>query len=98
MSEKPVNVAGRMRTKEAAYASWFDPFVGWRWYLLKSWQVDNGKPTARWFVYAASEFAEMGDMFVKELRTGLEVSGQVDFDTTIWPTKEAFIEWAKGSA
>lgn len=96
--ERPVNVAGRMRSKEAAYASWYDPFMGWKWFLLKSWQVDNGKPTARWMVYADSEFAEMGDMYVKELWSGVEQKQELVFDTTIWSSEEDFIEWAKGSA
>lgn len=96
--KKKTNPAGKQRSKEEAFATWIDPFARWRWYLLKSWQADNGKPNARWSVYAASEYPEMGDMYVSELLPGLAAAAILSFDTTIWPTKEDFLTWATGSA
>ena len=95
---KATNVAGRMRNRGNAYASWTDSRSGWRYTLLKSYQVDNGVKYARWHTYVEGWDNEQGDTYVAELLPGLVSSPGVQFDQSIWPTWEAFLEWARGSA
>lgn len=93
---KAVNVASKSRDRKRPYASW-DNGMGGRYLLLKSWQVDNGDPLARWMVYATAPFAEMGDMYVRDMRSVLLADPGLEFDTSIWPTREDFVTWARGS-
>lgn len=96
--EKAVNVASRSRPVSNPYASWTEPGIGGKYLLIKSHQVDNGKPLARWHVYADGEFAEYGDMYVNELRESAFSANNLTFDTSIWPDREAFEAWAYGRA
>lgn len=40
---------------------------------------------------------DMGDTYVSELLPGLLRSADLQFDTTIWPSRDAFVAWAKGA-
>jgi len=58
----------KMRTKENPYEVWEG--MGWTWYVLKKWQLDDHKPFARWFCCVTSPFCpqgEYGDVYVNEI-------------------------------
>jgi hypothetical protein len=44
---------------------------GWTWKVLKSWQNDDNKPYARWFVAVRSPMTygsfDMGDTYVRDI-------------------------------
>jgi len=95
--QRPINVAARSRNKGDAYASWTDTQTGWKVFLLKSYQVNNGQPYARWFTWVESENSEYGDQYVSELWKGLQWSQDLVFHTGIWENRTRFLEWAQGS-
>jgi|SRR5688572_14424226 len=95
---KEKNPAGKTRKQAQAYAEWIDNRTGWHYWLLKSWQAKNSQHYARWFVEVSSDFThggtDMGDEYVSNLLTGLTSVGIVRWDTSIWPTKGEFLQWA----
>lgn len=108
MAGKQKNPAGKMRKLEQPYAQWTDPATGWEYKLLKSWQADNSKEYARWFVAVRSEYThgsfELGDEYVQGLRRGLlraMNAGAVSVDQSIWSVDErgysgSFAAWVWG--
>ena len=43
---------------------------GWRWAVLKKWQVHDDKPFARWFCFVMSPYCpdgEYGDVYVTDI-------------------------------
>lgn len=54
-----------------AYEVWQTPDRSWKWFVLKKWQRDDGKPFARWFCLVKSPIVpegEYGDVYVKEIK------------------------------
>lgn len=94
---RAVNPAGRSRERSNPYAKWTDTNTGFKIFLLKSWQANNGKPGARWFTWVESEFSEYGDQYVGSLYSGLKWADDIEFDTSIWENKTRFLEWAQGT-
>lgn len=94
---RATNVASRSRDRRQPYAKWTDTNTGWKVYLLKSYQVNNGTPHARWFTWVESDFSEYGDQYARELFSGLQWATDLEFDTSIWENKTRFIEWAQGT-
>lgn len=95
------NPAGKSRKPDNPYASWIDPQTGWKYKLLKSWQGDNSKEYARWFVWVDGYGVDMGDEYCFNIRPGLNRDSQTPvptllFDGTIWESAGAFYAWAWG--
>lgn len=91
------NPAGKTRTVDKPYATWTHPKVGWGYALLKSYQADNSKPQARWFVDVQGFGHDMGDEYVKNVIGGLLLASDLDFDKEVWKTRDEFIAWVWGS-
>lgn len=96
-TERAVNVANKERKRDNPYATWTDTNSGFKVFLLKSWQVDNGKPYARWLTWVESDFSEYGDQYSRDLFSGLQRARDIVFDTAIWESKTHFLEWAQGT-
>lgn len=99
------NPAGKTRKIENPYASWIDPRTGWECRLLKSWQGDNSKEYARWFVAVKSPMTwgsfEMGDEYVgrEGMRYGLRLAleqGTAWWDEQVWETAGELMAWIYG--
>jgi hypothetical protein len=90
------NLAGKTRKATQAYATWTNPTTGWRYSLLKSWQGNNAAPYSRWFMDVIGYGHDLGDTYVSEMLTGLLISDDLVFDTTIWVDRKAFFTWVKG--
>jgi hypothetical protein len=98
------NLAGKVRKIDNPYATWIDPSCGWEFRLLKSWQGDNSKEYARWFMWVCGDYSEMGDEYVKGLRSSLlraERAGTLKVDESIWAVDDRgysgeFSAWAWG--
>jgi hypothetical protein len=62
------NLYAKQRTIDNPYEVW-ESNDGWRWLVLKKWQVDDSKPYARWFCYVSSPFCdgEYGDVYVTDI-------------------------------
>jgi hypothetical protein len=93
--KNPCNKERRVYKGEQPYAKWIDPRTGWQYELLKSWQSDNDKPYARWFMRVNDD---MGDTYVSELHSTMRhanYTGQLEFDTTVWPDLESFMTWSR---
>lgn len=103
-----VNVASKERRIDKGqkpYATITDPYTGWKYHILKSWQADNSKVGARWFVRVEGDFDEMGDEPCSSVRPSLlratqvrdcEAKGLVWFDETVWESIGNFCAWAWG--
>jgi hypothetical protein len=89
------NVAGKTRPASNPYAEWTDLRSGWEYKLLKSWQGDNSKPYARWFVDVKGFGHDMGDEYVSNINPTSRGTG-LTFDTTVWPTYDDFFRWCNG--
>jgi hypothetical protein len=68
------NLCAKTRTKDNPYEVWEGNYnagmSGWRWLVLKKWQVDDSKPYARWFCFVTSPFCpdgEYGDTYVTDI-------------------------------
>lgn len=96
--QKTVNPASRQRNKLNPYAKWTDPRTGWKYVLCKSWQANNDKPLARWFMWVEGYEKEYGDEYVGEMIGGLRRATDVEIDTSVWASKAAFLDWAQGEA
>jgi hypothetical protein len=92
----PASKVRNLRRGEKPYASWTDPRTGWKYKLLKSWQGNNGKAYSRWLVLVDGLFTDMGDTYVEELWWGVKNANELEFDTSIWPDRESFLQWAEG--
>jgi hypothetical protein len=90
------NIAGKTRKSNNPYASWTDLRTGWKYKLLKSWQGDNGAIYARWFVDVEGYGHDLGDEYVSNMKKALVVAEDLEFDKTIWPNCDSFLEWAWG--
>jgi hypothetical protein len=98
------NVAGKTRHINNPYASWTDPTTGWQYKLLKSWQADNSKTHARWFMDVLGFAHDMGDEYCYNMRSSLNRAinaGTLTVDSTIWEVDEygysgQFAAWAWG--
>jgi len=51
-----------------AHEVWTDDRLDWTWYVLKSYQKDDGKPYARWFCLVDGFESELGDVYVAEVK------------------------------
>lgn len=62
---------GKSRPKGQPWLVFENKAAGWRWEVLKSWQMDNRKPFARWFCNVTSpytgSYGDMGDTYVDEI-------------------------------
>lgn len=103
VTQRKTNPAGKTRPLNKPYASWTDPSTGWQYKILKSWQADNSKEYARWFMWVSGDFAEMGDEYVAGVRSTLrytelfsDYDAPVYFDETVWATKGEFAAWVWG--
>lgn len=100
------NPAGKTRKLDNPYAEWTDPETGWRYKLLKSWQADNSKTHARWFMDVKGFGHDMGDEYCYNLRSSLNraiIAGTLTVDENIWPVDDrgysgAFVAWAWGES
>lgn len=94
------NVAGKLRKIDKPYATWTDQRSGWKYRLLKSWQSDNSKEYARWFVEVLGFAHDMGDAYVREVRGGIYSNGSYTtdlwFDESVWSSQGEFIAWVFG--
>lgn len=94
------NVAAKSRKPTNPYATWTDQRNGWKYRLLKSWQGDNSKEYARWFVEVDGYFREMGDAYTREVRGGIYTNGSYTtdlwFDESVWSNQGEFIAWVFG--
>lgn len=65
------NLQAKTRPVDKPYEIWEDVRHGWKWLVLKKWQVDDNKQYARWFCMVYSPFCpegEMGDVYVSEIK------------------------------
>lgn len=94
------NPAAKTRKPDQPYATWTDLRSGWKYKLLKSWQGDNSKEYARWFVDVHGFGHDMGDEYVANLRGGIYSNGQQTtdlwFDETVWESEGSFLAWVWG--
>ena len=63
------NLYAKTRMKENPYEVW-ESNDGWRWLVLKKYQVDDNKQFARWFCFVTSPFCpggEYGDTYVTDI-------------------------------
>lgn len=94
------NRAAKTRTLDNPYAHWHDLLTGTEYWLLKSWQANNSKDYARWFVAAKSDATfgsvDMGDEYCVNLQRSLNHAIGLEFDTSIWPDLITFTDWYLG--
>lgn len=95
------NIAGKTRKTDNPYAVWTDPYTGWEYKLLKSWQGDNSQVNSRWFMWVRGWGTDMGDTYCDEVRGSLNRTLNqspllVVFDETVWDSLGAFVAWAWG--
>lgn len=106
------NPAGKGRKRTDAYAWWIDPRTKWKYYLCKSWQNDNSKEYARWFMFVEGYCSEYGDEYCCNVRpalrdamayAGMSSDGSYGglgttwwFDDSVWSTAGEFSAWAWG--
>lgn len=90
------NPASKTRPVTQPYASWTDARSGWKYKLLKSWQGDNSKPYARWFVDVEGFGHDRGDTYVAEMYPGLMAADEIVFDTSLWEDRFVFLRWVQG--
>lgn len=95
MAQQVKNVASRTRKSDNPYASWTDPRSGWQYKLLKSWQSDNSKEYARWFVDVHGYGHDLGDEYVYHLVPAVFRASDLVFDTTVWATRQEFLKWVR---
>lgn len=65
----PKNLCGKMRPKSNPYEVW--QAGSWTWQVLKKWQADDDKSSARWFCNVITPMVprgEMGDVYVAEIK------------------------------
>jgi hypothetical protein len=93
------NPMGRSRRPGNPYIVTEDPRLpGWRWEVLKTYQVDGTKPYARAFVFVTSPMTgpggDLGDSYVTELGRAL-----VGYDIDIFPSvgEAARALWGAGA-
>lgn len=82
------NVMGKQRKFDGTPYITFGSLDGtWEWKLLKSWQADNGKKFARWFMGVTSPFtfgsADYGDTYVYDVLVTANAQ-VVDFDREVF--------------
>ena len=65
------NRMGKSRKADNAYITFGSLDGSWTWKLLKSWQGDDGKAYARWFMDVSSPYtmggSDMGDTYVYDV-------------------------------
>jgi hypothetical protein len=79
MTTRQVNRMGKSREPGNAYVVLTDPRSGWTYEVLKSYQLDGGKRFARVFANVHGSWTEMGDVYVADLGTRLDL-----FDRTVF--------------
>lgn len=65
------NECAKTRNLDNPYEIWENQRAGWKWLVLKKWQVDDDKPYARWFCKVSSPMCpegELGDVYVSEIK------------------------------
>lgn len=63
------NLCAKRRPIEDPYEIWVEGT--WEWRVLKKYQVDDGKPYARWLCFVRSPFCpngEQGDCYVADVK------------------------------
>lgn len=94
---KAINPAAKRRSIDKPgvqpYATWTDSY-GQRNALLKSHQVDNAQPYARWHMAVDGD---RGDSYVRDHLRDLVLAKDLVFDTNIWPSRDAFLAWVRGA-
>ena len=63
------NTQAKTRKQGNPYEVWQGN--GWKWEVLKRWQIDDNKPYARWFCFVTSPLCpdgEYGDVYVKDIK------------------------------
>lgn len=65
------NPMGKKTTVEKPYQVWESIGTGWKWLVLKSYQIDNDKPYARAFCAVSSPYThggfDYGDVYWAEI-------------------------------
>jgi hypothetical protein len=64
------NPMGKSRKPGDAYITTVDDRTGWRYEVLKTYQVDGSKPYARAFCNVHGFATEMGDVYVADIYSG----------------------------
>lgn len=66
------NTQAKARPIENPYEIWQTPDGSWEWKVLKKWQVDDDKQSARWYCAVKSPFThgsyEYGDVYVADIK------------------------------
>lgn len=95
----PANKERRLDKGQTPYASWTCGKCHYK--LLKSWQSNQHKEYARWFIAVSSPYTfgdyELGDEYVKEVWPSLQsFLGMTNLviDTTVWESEGSFLAWA----
>jgi len=79
MAARKVNPMGKSRKPGDAYITTIDPRSGWKYEILKTYQVDGSKPYARAFCNVHGFETEMGDTYIADIGTQL-----LDFDRSVF--------------
>src|SRR5213596_3794498 len=78
---------GKSRKTDNAYITFGSLDGSWTWKLLKSWQGDDGKAYARWFMDVSSPYtmggSDMGDTYVYDVLVAARAQ-VVDFDRDVF--------------
>lgn len=62
------NLCAKTVKREEAYEVW--TAGSWTWYVLKKWQADDRKPSARWFCDVVTPICpngELGDVYADDI-------------------------------
>lgn len=77
------NPMGRSRKPGDAYITTVDYRTGWTYEVLKTYQLDGGKPYARAFCNVHGFATEMGDVYVSDIGKTIE-----SFDESVFETRD----------
>ena len=67
MTTRKVNPMGKSRKPGDAYITTIDPRSGWKYEILKTYQIDGSKPYARAFCNVHGFATEMGDVYIADI-------------------------------
>ena len=92
MTTRKVNPMGKSRKPGDAYITTTDVRTGWKYEILKTYQLDGSKPYARAFCNVHGFETEMGDTYIADIGMIVE-----DFDATVFENKAEAITALFGS-
>jgi len=73
MAARKVNPMGKSRKPGDAYIVTTDPRTGWTYEILKTYQLDGSKPYARAFCNVHGFATDIGDVYIAEIGTRLDL-------------------------